>query len=316
MMRAVAVAKFKDVPVMMDLPKPKPKDGEILVHLAAAGVNPFDWKVIDGVLEGVMPHVFPMIVGVDGAGVVEEVGPGVTRFEVGDGVFGQFLHPPAGANGTYAEFVTAPETLGLAKTPRGIYSAQAAAVPTSGMTALYALDSIGLAKGQVLLIVGAAGGVGSFATQLASNQGIRVVAASRGPHREFLHKLGATEFLNSGGSSFLEDLKFAHPGGVDALLDLVDRGEALDRLLPLIRPNGVVASTIGAVDAAQLTSLGLRGMNIDMTPTSGLLDRLSAEISAGRLRIPAETQVPLAEAANAIAQSREGKARGKIVVVI
>jgi NADPH:quinone reductase-like Zn-dependent oxidoreductase len=314
-MRAIAIPKLKAPPVLMDLPRPKPAPGEVLVHLAAAGVNPYDWKIADGVLDGIMPHVFPLILGVDGAGVVEEVGSGVTRFAVGDGIFGQFLHAPVGI-GTYAEFVVAPETIGLAKVPRGIYSAQAAAVPTAGMTALSALDTLGLTRSQTLLIMGAGGGIGSFATQLASNQGIRALAGSRGANRDFLHKLGASRVYDTESSSYFEELKTAHPDGVDGLLDLVQRGDAFEKTLSLVRKGGVVGSTIGAVDPAAMTRHGLRGTNIDLQPSSALLDRLSVEILSGRMRIPVDTQRPLAEAPEALELSRSGKARGKTVLMI
>src|SRR5579863_2950848 len=109
-MRAIAVRQLGEVPEMMDLPKPTPGPGEILVKLRAAGVNPFDWKIIDGVAEAGRPHVFPLILGVDGAGTIEAVGSEVKTFAVGDGVYGQFLHSPVGI-GTYAEYVIAPETL-------------------------------------------------------------------------------------------------------------------------------------------------------------------------------------------------------------
>ena len=206
-MRAVAIKAFQSPPELMDLPKPTPGPGEILVHLGAASINPVDWKIAEGSRPGAPPPNFPFILGVDGAGVVEGLGEGASRFKVGEGVFGQFLHAPFG-KGTYAEFIAAPESLGISKTPRGIYTAQAAAVPTAGMTALTAVEALGLHKGQTLLIQGAKGGVGSFATQLASNLGILVVATSRGDHGAFQRKLGAYEVpsirLASGGPGISE----------------------------------------------------------------------------------------------------------------
>lgn len=300
---------------MMDLPKPTPGDGEVLVHLSAAGVNPYDWKLIDGALEGRWPHVFPMIVGADGAGVVEELGPNVHRFGVGDGIFGQFVHPPVGI-GTYAEYATVPENIGVAKMPRGMYSAQAAAVPTAGMTALQSLDEMSLARGQILLVLGASGGVGSFATQIAANRGVHVLAASRGSNWEYLRKFGAREFVNLANVGYLDELKLSHPSGVDGILDLTNRGPAFDRHLPLVKPGGVVASTIGAADVPALQAKGLKGLNIDMHPTSELLDRLSADFATGMIRIPLERQAPLAEAPEILRQSREGTLRGKVVLTI
>ena len=211
-MRAIAVAKIGDRPSLMHLPEPTPGEGEVLVHLGAAGVNPVDWKIADGGFLGQMPHVFPLILGIDGAGTVEAVGPGVKRLAVKDHVFGQFFHPPVGI-GTFAEHVAAPETLGISLRPRGMSVDQAAAVPTAGMTALQAIDLLGLGAGESLLILGAAGGVGSFAVQLASQRGITTLAASRGPNDEFLNDLGASGVYRSSATSFQEDVRRGYPAG-------------------------------------------------------------------------------------------------------
>lgn len=314
-MRAVAVRKFHDPPELMDLPKPTPGKGEVLVHVVAAGVNPFDWKIADGGLDGVMPHVFPLVLGVDGAGVVEALGEGVQRFAVGDGIYGQFLHAPVGT-GTYAEFTVVPEDIGVSKTPRGVYSAHAAAVPTAGMTALQALNQMGLVKGQSLVVVGAGGGVGSFLTQLAANQGIHVLAVSRMTSHDQLLKLGAFRFFDADSLSLLDDLGAAYPAGVDALLDLVNRGPAFEAHLRLLKEGGIAASTIGAASSPLIAEHGLKGLAVDLHPTPALLDQLSKELATGRLRVPLDAQVPLAEAPRVLERSREGRSRGKTVLIL
>ncbi len=315
-MRAVAVAKFKAPPELLDRPKPEPGPGEILVHLAAAGVNPYDWKIGDGVLEGRWPHEFPLILGVDGAGTVEGLGPGASRFAIGDGVYGQFLHPPVG-RGTYAEYVTAPETIGIAAMPRGMYSDQGAAVPTAGMTALMAIDALGLSKGQKLLIMGAGGGIGAYATQLASNVGVLTLAASRrGANRDFLQRLGAGRFFDSALGSFLEDVKIAYPDGIDAVLDTTNAGEAFQRQLPLLRSGGTAASTIGQATPAAIGGRDLKAINVNLEPRAELLERLAKEFSAGRLRIPVEDRRTLAEAPEVLELSRKGELRGKTILKI
>ncbi len=314
-MRAIAVKKFKDAPEIMDLPRPSPQAGELLVHVGAASVNPFDWKIADGALDGSMPHVFPLILGVDGAGVVDAVGPNVTRFKVGDGVYGQFLHPPVGT-GTFCEYTTVPESIGITKIPRGVYTAQAASVPTAGMTARAALDELGLKKGQTLLILGAAGGVGSFATQLASIEGLQPIVGSRGANRDSLRKLGAREFFDTSGGHLLEELKHAHPGGVDAILDVMNTGPAFEANLVALRETGVAASTIGAADIEGLAARKIRSLNIRLHPTPELLDRLSKELAAGRLRAPIELQVPFSDALTAFESIRSHSTRGKSVLVI
>jgi NADPH:quinone reductase-like Zn-dependent oxidoreductase len=314
-MRAIAVKKFRDAPEIMDLPRPVAQPGELLVHVGAASVNPFDWKVVDGILDGKMPHVFPLIFGMDAAGVVEAVGAGVTKFRVGDGVYGSFLHAPVGT-GTFCEYTTVPETNGIAQIPRGIYTAQAASVPTAGMTARQSLDELGLAKNQTLLILGAAGGVGSFATQLAAMAGIHVIVGSRGANRDYLRKLGAMEFFDTSTGHLLEELKFAHPGGVDGILDLMNRGPAFEANLTALREGGIVASTVDHPEPATMAARKIRGLYIEMHPSTALLDRLSKELAAGRLRTPIELQVPFADTLTAFETIRTGQGRGKAVVLI
>jgi NADPH:quinone reductase-like Zn-dependent oxidoreductase len=315
-MRAVAIRKFGDRPERMELPKPVPGKGEVLVHLASAGVNPFDWKIIDGNLKDRMPHEFPLIVGVDGSGVVEAVGEGVTRLKVDDGVYGSFLHAPVG-RGTYAEYVVAPETNAIALRPRGMYNDPAAAIPTPGMTALQVLEEIGVQKRQNLLVFGAAGGVGSFAVQLAANQGVNVAAGARGAtNRDYVLKLGAMRFYDTSAMTIRDDIRAAYPNGVDALLDLTNRGEELEANIALVRQGGVVASTIGALDLAKVEAAGRKGINTSLQPSVDKLEKLNAEYSKGRLRIPLEQKTPLDNAADVLDASREGKLRGKTVLVI
>jgi len=314
-MKAVAIGKIGDVPSLMNLPKPTPGEGEVLVHLGAAGINPIDWKIADGSFADQMPHVFPLILGVDGAGTVEAVGLGVKRLAVNDAVYGQFFHPPVGI-GTYAEYVVAPETLGIAIRPRGMYNELAAAVPTAGMTALQTIDQLALEERQSLLILGAGGGVGSFAVQIASKRKITTLTASRGENREFLTKLGASRFYDASAYAFLEDVRRGYPDGVDALLDLSHTGPEFEKNLPLVRKGGTVASTVGAATDAVLGPRGLVGLNIKLNSSTELLDRLSEQFSSGKLRIPVEEKVSLDGVPDAIANRRLGKGRGKSVIKI
>lgn len=314
-MRAIAVTEFGGTPEKMELPKPTPGPGEILVHLAAAGINPFDWKIADGMFKGSKPHVFPLVLGVDGAGTVEAVGAGVTRFAADDGVFGHFFHPPVGT-GTYAEYVVAPESIAIAVRPRGMYSDQGAAVPLPAMTALNALDALGLAARQTLLILGAAGGIGSFAVQLSSNQGITTLTAARGAPQTFLHKLGASRVYEAASPTFLEDVRAGYPDGVDGLLDLANTGPAFAANLELVKPGGTVVSPRGAATAEVAAARHLRAVNLDLQPKSEYLDRISTEFVNGRLRIPLERKFAFDEAPLAIEASRQGTLRGKAVLTI
>ncbi|MGY0037173.1 NADP-dependent oxidoreductase [Pedobacter sp. NJ-S-72] len=192
-MKAVAVKAFKDAPELIESLKPEIQPGYILIKLKTAGLNPTDWRIADGMLDGKMPHVFPLILGVDGAGIVEEVGEGVSRFKVGDKVYGQMLHAPIG-EGTYAEYIAVPEKVIITKMPPGLSFEQAAASPVAGMTAFQLVKNLGLSKGNTVLIVGATGGVGTFATVFAALNGIKVLATARGEDAEdSIKKAGASD---------------------------------------------------------------------------------------------------------------------------
>jgi NADPH:quinone reductase-like Zn-dependent oxidoreductase len=314
-MRAVAVRAFRKGPELMELPRPVPGPGEVLVQMAAAGVNPFDWKVIDGIFEGRRPHRFPLIVGIDGAGRVAELGSGVSRFRVGDRIFGQFLHDPVGI-GTFAEFATVPESIGVSRCPVELGPVSAAALPTAGMTAVDALERLQLSPGSTLLVVGASGGVGSIATPLAAAHGIHVTAVARSGSASRLAALGATHVIEYNSERLVDRVRALHPSGVDAVLDLVSDREQFARVGTLVRPGGRAATTTFVAEPDRTRTRGVESFNIDLHPSHALLDRLVEEVVARRLSAPVERTVSLAEAPTAIAESRTGRARGKTVVVI
>jgi NADPH:quinone reductase-like Zn-dependent oxidoreductase len=316
MMRAVAVPGFGSAPELIELPRPGPGPGELLVRLAAAGVNPMDWKIAGGELDGRMPHTFPLVVGVDGAGTVETVGEGVTRFAPGDAVYGQFFRSPLGT-GTYAGYVVAPEEMetgAVHRIPEGVTESLAAAAPTAGMTALGVVSEVGATEGQTVLIVGATGGVGSFATQLAAARGARVIATSRPDADAWIRGLGAAETVDYAEAPIGEQVRAACPGGVDVLLDLVSGVPTFAEHAALVREGGSAASIVFAADPDALRARGIRGSNYLVQGKAELLRRLTAEIEAGRLRIPVESEVPLDGAIAALARSRAGGARGKTVI--
>ena len=316
-MKAVAVSKFKDIPVVMDLPKPVVRPGTVLVKVAAAGMNPFDWKMIDGIMnDGKMKHQFPLIMGVDGAGTIEEVGEGVTRFKVGDKIYGQFIHSPIG-EGSYAEYAIVPEKSGITKAPTSISAVEAAAVPTSGMTAQQLLDKLDLQEGKTLLIVGATGGVGSFAVQLAAAQGIHVMATvSDEAGAERMKQLGAAETVNYKTASLTAQVKEKHPEGIDGLLDLISNEEGFEANLDLLKPgSGALTTTFVAKEEA-LKSRNLHGGNFETQGSAASLDTLTLIIDRGALSIPVENKIRLEDAPAAIALSRQAKAKGKTVIAI
>ncbi|MCO6010649.1 NADP-dependent oxidoreductase [Actinoallomurus purpureus] len=302
-MRAVTVSDIGAEPELTDQPVPEPGQGEVLVRMNAAGLNPFDWKVIDGAVPGT---VFPLVVGTDGAGIVERVGPGVTGFQPGDPVFGQFGDPRRGL-GSYAERAVAPVDT-VAPPPRTIALSEAAAVPTAGTTALNLVDRVGDARR--LLIVGATGGVGTFATQLAAARGITVVATATADKADLMRALGAAEIVDHSAGPIADRL--AAP--VDAVIDLVSDTRGLRGLLSAVSPGGTVLSPVFAVPEEGLP--GVDAANFLNEAGADRLERLAREIDAGHLRVLIGDTVTLPQAPDALARSREGRARGKTVIVI
>lgn len=311
--RVVAVRQFHAVPETMDLPDPVPGPDELLVRVEFAGMNPFDWKIADGLLEGRRPHVFPLVLGVDASGRVESAGARVTRFHPGDRVAGQFLHDPVG-RGTYAERTLVPEGIGIVRVPDNLPSDEAAALPTAGMTALAAVDSFHLASGSTVVIAGASGGIGSFATQFAVARGMRVVALARPESASRLRSLGAEEVVDPTDPGSPSLVTRNHPGGCDGLLDTMSDRVGFARLARLVRPGGVAVSTTFAGDPGALAAAKVRGVNIDLHPDANLMESVVREMVQHRLRVSLERRVSLSEAPTALAELKAGHGRGKTVV--
>jgi NADPH:quinone reductase-like Zn-dependent oxidoreductase len=311
--QAVAVPRFRVSPELMDLPLPVAGPGELLVRVHFAGINPFDWKIADGVLDGYRPHVFPLILGVDAAGTVANVGAGVNRFQVGDRVVGQFLHDPVGT-GTYTELTTVPQSIGVVKVPAELPLPEAAALPTAGMTALAALDALRLSRGASLLLVGASGGVGSFVTALAGPQGLRVTAVARESSSARLRAMGVADTIDPTTSEPVDALRRRHPSGFDGLIDVMSDRTGFDRYATLVRPGGTALTTTYVADLPALERSGRRGVNLDLQPNAELLGKLIRQLIEHRLPVPLERRVRLSEAPAALAELKTGRGHGKTVI--
>ncbi|HEV2824306.1 MAG TPA: NADP-dependent oxidoreductase, partial [Actinomycetota bacterium] len=245
-MRAIAEETFDGPIALMDLPTPEIGAGEVLIRVRAAGVNPFDWKVADGALEDQMKHRFPLIPGFDAAGVIERVGAGVTELAEGDEVYGYLFKPVIG-DGTYAEYVGAPAPI-VARKPVTVGFAEAAALPTPWLTAMDLVDAVDTREGETILIVGATGGVGSYATQLAARRGAHVIATARRTNEALVRKLGAAETIDHTTEDIVDAVRMAHPGGIDAVIDVASDREALGSISTLVNEGGRLASSVYAAD--------------------------------------------------------------------
>src|SRR3954469_16581181 len=223
-MRAITVDSHDTAPALREeLPEPTPADNEVLVRVHASSVNPVDNGIAAGMLAGMgVEHQYPVTLGRDYAGVVEQVGAAVSGYQPGDHVYGFVLHAnPAVKDGAWAELITVAEELSVAPAPAGVDLAVAGAAPLAGITAVTAVDALELSEGDVLLVAGATGGVGSVAVQLAAKAGATVIAPALPEDEDFLRSLGVSAILPREGD-VAAAVRERFPDGVDALLDLVN----------------------------------------------------------------------------------------------
>ncbi|WP_406452070.1 NADP-dependent oxidoreductase [Streptomyces sp. NBC_00876] len=314
-MRAIAVGAFRADPALVEIPKPEPGTGEVRVRVEYASLNPHDWQFADGSPESRAPQVFPFVVGVDFAGRVDMIGSGDNRFRVGDRVFGRAGGPAAGP-GTYGDYVCVPQDSAITLVPPGLDTRIAAALPSAGMAAAQILEAVALRGHESLLVIGAAGGVGSCLTQLARARDVRVIAAVRGDERSRMGSLGAVVTIDLTDGAAAEALRAACPDGIDALADLASATpEAFAAHAATVRPRGIALSTRGVAAGAVLPD-GVRGVDFRLDPTPVLLDVLAAGAAEGILRVPIDIELPLEKAPQALDRNRTGGARGKTVIVL
>jgi NADPH:quinone reductase-like Zn-dependent oxidoreductase len=293
-----------------EVPAPEPGLGEVLVRVHAAGVNPVDCKTRAGRGTSALFGDGPRVLGWDVAGTVERLGPGVTRFGVGDRVFGlpRFPHPAR----AYAEYVTAPPRQ-LVRTPASIDDVRAAALPMAGLTAWQALyDTAGLRAGQRVLIHGAGGGVGHLAVQLARLRAAEVVATASAGKHDALRELGADQLIDYREADFERVV-----GGVDVVLDTVG-GDYPRRSLTVLNPGGILislASRSDLPDGAGLAGTGVRCTWMLVEPDHHALAGLAALVDEGRLVVRIERTAPLAQASAVHAELEKGGNFGKTVLI-
>ncbi len=296
--------------VVEQVPRPEPQVGEVLVRVYAAGVNPIDWKIRKGFFKDVRPVPLPFTPGSELAGTVERLGPGETRFEIGQAVYGR------GAKGAYADYAVIPADL-LTQQPHNISFDEAASVPVGALTAWRALFSLAdLQAGQQVLVHGAAGGVGNYAIQLARWKGARVIGTASFVNLEFVRALGAEIVIDYHTTPFEQEVH-----EVDVVVDPIG-GETQDRSWPLIKPGGMLVA-IGHSPAEDMAARhGVRTastiLNQQVPPgvSTGPQQEISALIESGLLLPQPGKVFPLEEAAQAQAFSETGHGRGRIVLHI
>ncbi|WP_411099838.1 NADP-dependent oxidoreductase [Streptomyces sp. x-45] len=310
-MKAVRFHEYGDPGVLRyeDVERPHPGAGEVRVRVAATSFNSVDGNIRGGFMRGPIPVVLPHTPGLDVAGTVDALGEGVGGIAVGDDVIG-FL--PMDGAGAAAEYVLAPAEA-LARAPRSVPLADAAAVPVVGLTAYQALFDHGrLTAGQRVLVNGAGGAVGGYAVQLAKNAGAHVIATAAPRSSEAVTSAGADVVVDRTTT----DVTAAVTEPVDLALNLapVDPAE-LAALVTLVRPGGVVVNTTVWMPAPGDEERDVRGIDLYVRSDADQLAELVAMIDRGELRVAVAERVPLAELPALHARAAEGAVHGKVVVV-
>jgi alcohol dehydrogenase len=328
-MKALAIRRYKAPMTMMELPRPEPGPGELLVRVRAAGVNPLDYKTRDGAVRMLLPFSFPLILGTDLAGDVEAVGSSITRFKVGDAVYSHLDNDRIGA---FAEYALVRESV-AARKPASLDYTQAASLPLVGLTAWQTLIELArLRAGQKVLIHAGSGGVGTFAIQLAKHLGARVATTAGARNHALVKSLGADVAIDYRTTRFETVAK-----DQDVVLD-TQGGDTLLRSFEAVKPGGVVVTIGGRPDDKFARAwglslpfvwiLGFLNRKVDrraketsvrfeylfMRANGEQLERIGALVDQGVIKPVLDKIFPLEATAEAISYVESGRAVGKVVI--
>jgi NADPH:quinone reductase-like Zn-dependent oxidoreductase len=308
-MKAVRIHGYGGTEVLTyeDAPRPKPSPDEVLIRVLATTVNPFDCALRAGYLAGFFQYGFPLVVGTDASGIIEEVGSGVTAFKRGDPVYAR---GGVSRDGTNAEYAVVPASDVAAK-PSSLDHAHAAALPHVTLTAWQALIELaGLTRGQTVLIHGAAGGVGHIAVQLAKWRGAKVIGTASA-NIDFLSELPVDQVINYSTTPFETAVS-----EVDVVLDTIG-GDTQERSWKVLKPGGILVSTVQAPAQETADSHGVRQAMVFATPPIGkTLTEVSTLVASGKIKPHVSAVFPLAEAAKVHGMIEGKHTRGKIVLQV
>ncbi len=333
-MRALVLERYGglDQVAFADLPRPAPKRGEILVQVQAAGLNPVENRIRSGKMKPILPLELPFTLGSDLAGDVVEVGESVTRFKPGDAVFASI---DGLRNGAFAEFALVAESAAALKAANLDY-VQAAAIPMVGLTAWRTLkERARLKPGQKVFIPAGAGGIGTFAIQLAKHLGATVATTTSAGNLELVRSLGADEVVDYREQRFEDVLR-----EYDVVLDTLG-GDSLERSFQILKPGGAVVSLVGPPDAAFGRMRGMsflmvsvlwflsrkvhglakkRGAHYSffllLEPGGSQLAEIGELLESASIRPVIDTVFPFGQAKEALAYLEKGRAKGKVVLTM
>lgn len=311
-MRAFALDAFGEPGSIHDLPEPEPAEGQVRVRVAAASLNPFDNVVLQGYLKDKMEHRFPLVPAGDFSGTVDALGSGVQGFLVGDPVFGVTGKMFFG-EGTLAEKTTASAGT-IAKRPHSMSDVEAAALPLAGVSALMCVDAAAPKPNDVVVVVGASGGIGSYTVQLAKGRGAHVIGVTHAANIEYVKGLGADEVIDRTAGDVSHTLKSKHSGGVASIIDTSSDTQSLAALSEAVRKGGTVISMKGAAALDELAKRGVTGVNIQTQVNTERLETLAKLSVDGKLKAPRIYKFPLDKAGEAF--KLLGQADGKLVITL
>jgi NADPH:quinone reductase-like Zn-dependent oxidoreductase len=311
-MKAAQIAQYGDIGVIRvatDVARPVAGEGRVLVEVRAASLNPADSAIRMGYMDAMAPLTFPATIGLDMAGIVVEVGRGVSGLKQGDKVWG-LGSVLAGGTGAYAEFAAVPAGV-IAKAPAGLSFSAAASLPLAGVSALQALyELLKVGPGRRILITGGSGGIGSLAIPMAKALGAYVAATSRGDAVAFVKGLGADAVFDLGKGGLPTS-----PKDFDLVFDCVggDTGKAA---MSLLRNGGSLVSMAGRPDAVLAAQQGVQASGMMTAVDTARLDRLAKLVDAGTVKPHVHRLFPLDQVQEAFRMREAGKVRGKIVLLI
>jgi NADPH:quinone reductase len=311
-MKALALESFDDPPAVIDLPDPAPGADEVLVRVQASSVNAFDVSVAKGAAKAYMKYRFPAGVGNDVAGLVEAVGDDVTGFSVGDRVFGTTGMKGEIHDGSIAELAV-PKANALVGAPDALSATDAGSLGVAGTTAMSAVEAVDPSAGSWVLIIGATGGVGTFAIQLATLRGAHVIASVRPGDEDFVTGLGAAETVDY-TQDVAAEIRERHPDGLDAVIDAVNRDPVeFAALAELVREGGSAVSVVGgAGDAARIGNAAVSNAGANPAHLAPLADL----VVSGQLKVAVSESYALADAARAIDDFAAKHTLGKLVITV
>lgn len=309
-MKAAHVNQYGNIDKLIigEVKKPEITAEQVLIKVVAAGVNPVDFHIRNGMLEETNAHALPLVIGWDAAGIVSEVGDQVKDLTIGDEVY---VYTPLTEQGTQAEFVAVDANL-VAHKPKSLSFIESAAVPLAALTALQGLTDEGkLQSGQTVLIHNAAGGVGSFAVQIAKQLGAYVIGTGSVAKKEYILGLGANEFIDYKQDDFEDKVT-----NVDLVFAAISGGNIVERSLSVIKKNGRLITLLEEILLEKASRMNIHYNRMIVTPSREGLNKLTDLIESNALKVTIDSVFTLDQAKGAMKRSESARATGKIVISV